>query len=243
MSSAFVGCAGWSIPSRLASEFPGSGTHLERYAARFNAVEVNSSFYRLHRRATYDRWAGATPDDFRFAVKLPRAITHERRLQDAAAPLGEFLDSVAGLGGKLGPLLVQLPPSLEFAAATARRFFQAMHKRTPARIVCEPRHASWFSSEATELLESSTVARVVADPQPIQITTSTEPRAAMRYFRWHGSPKIYYSAYDAQQLAELEDRARFALQHQQTCWCIFDNTALGAALENGLELTARLAAV
>ena len=75
-----VGCAGWSVPRATWPEFPDAGTHLQRYAARFNAVEINSSFYRPHQTATYARWAASVPDPFRFSVKLPKTITHQQRL-------------------------------------------------------------------------------------------------------------------------------------------------------------------
>src|SRR5262245_60578113 len=108
----YVGVAGWSIPKPHAAAFPKTGSHLERYARRFNAVEINSSFYRPHRPATYARWAASVPPDFQFAVKVPREITHRRRLVDVADLLDQFLDECSELGEKLGPLLVQLPPGL-----------------------------------------------------------------------------------------------------------------------------------
>ncbi len=107
-----VGTAGGSIPKSHAGAFKAQGKHLERYASRLNAVEINSSFYRPHRKATYERWAASVPDEFRLTVKVPRAITHERRLRDAGDLLERFLSEVSGLGDKLEPLLVQLPPSL-----------------------------------------------------------------------------------------------------------------------------------
>src|ERR1700735_1262435 len=85
-----IGTAGWSIPKYCAGEFPVGGSGLERYAARFNCTEINSSFYRPHRRTTYERWAHSVPAGFRFAVKLPKAITHERRLNDIDGPLDRF---------------------------------------------------------------------------------------------------------------------------------------------------------
>ncbi len=109
-----VGTAAWSIPKLHAQAFPEEGSHLERYGAVLNAVEINSSFYRPHQRSTYERWAGTVPDAFRFAVKVPKAITHERRLADTDALLDRFLSEVSGLGKRLGPLLVQLPPKLSF---------------------------------------------------------------------------------------------------------------------------------
>src|SRR5947209_16149244 len=105
-----VGTAGWTIPKQHAAAFPGSGSHLERYAQRLNAVEINSSFYRPHRRATYERWAASVSADFRFSVKLPRAITHDLRLTGADAALDEFLAQASGLGARFAVVLIQLPP-------------------------------------------------------------------------------------------------------------------------------------
>ena len=108
-----IGCAGWSIPKEHGDRFPEEGTHLARYAARFPAVEINSSFYKPHRPTTYARWAASVPADFRFSVKVPKVATHERRLVDADDVLDSFLAEATQLGDKLGPLLVQLPPSLD----------------------------------------------------------------------------------------------------------------------------------
>src|SRR5256885_13730988 len=80
--SIHVGCAGWSVRADHASHFPAEGSHLQRYAGRFAAVEINTSFYRPHRPATYARWAASVPSDFRFSVKVPKEITHKRRLVD-----------------------------------------------------------------------------------------------------------------------------------------------------------------
>src|SRR4051794_8840359 len=109
-----VGVAGWSIAKEHAGRFDPEGSHLARYAGRLPAVEINSSFYRPHRPSTYARWATETPDDFAFSVKVPREITHKRRLVESDDLLARFLDETAALGTKRGPLLVQLPPSLAF---------------------------------------------------------------------------------------------------------------------------------
>lgn len=113
-----------------------------RYATRFRAVEINSTFYRSHRPSTYARWAASTPPDFRFAVKLPKSITHEARLLDAATLLRSFCVEVEALGSKLGPLLVQLPPSLAYDQAAAERFFDELRRCWSRPIACEPRPGS-----------------------------------------------------------------------------------------------------
>ncbi|MFL5091633.1 MAG: DUF72 domain-containing protein, partial [Xanthobacteraceae bacterium] len=159
-----IGTAGWTIPSAHASQFPAPGGHLQRYARRFTAVEINSTFYRPHRPATFARWAAAVPDGFRFAVKVPKEITHERRLLDAREPLERFLSEVSLLGEKLGPLLVQLPPTLAYDAAVARAFFCALRQRHGGAIVCEPRHPSWFGDVGSNAWAKLRIARVAADP-------------------------------------------------------------------------------
>ena len=147
-SSIRVGCAGWSIPKEHADRFPAEGSHLARYAGRFPAVEINSSFYKPHRPATYARWAASVPAGFRFSVKVPKVATHERRLVDTDDVLDSFLAEATQLGDKLGPLLVQLPPSLTFSADVAERFFASLRDGSTATWPCEPRHPTWFEPEA-----------------------------------------------------------------------------------------------
>ena len=117
-----IGCAGWAIPSVARHQFPDEGSTLQRYTARFSAVEINSSFYRPHKSSTYARWADSVPPTFRFAVKVPKEITHTRRLVDIEAMLEEFLAQASCLGNRLGCLLMQLPPTLGYSAA-AEAFF------------------------------------------------------------------------------------------------------------------------
>ena len=232
-----IGTAGWSIPKEHAAPFPVAGSHLERYGAVLNAVEINSSFYRPHRTATYERWAASVPEDFRFAVKVPKAITHERRLKDVGDLLDRFLSEVGGLGPKLGPLLVQLPPSLTFQPGVADRFLSELRSRVEGSIVCEPRHASWFTPEVEALLDELRIARVAADPAPVPGADEPGGWRGLSYYRLHGSPRIYYSAYSAEYLAAIaEVLARDAAAGVET-WCIFDNTAAFAA--TGDALTAR----
>lgn len=236
-----VGCAGWSLPRAEQARFPAAGTHLERYAARFPAVEVNSSFHRPHRTATYARWADSVPPDFRFSVKVPKAVTHGLRLRGAEEALDRFLAEAAGLGSRLGCLLVQLPPSLEFDPAVAAEFFAALGARSAAPVACEPRHRGWFTDEAGALLARAGVARVAADPA--RVPAAAEPGGApeLVYFRLHGSPRVYYSPYPGEYLDALAGRLARCAATAREVWCIFDNTAMGAATGNALELLSRLA--
>lgn len=231
-----VGCAGWSLPKADAASFPPEGSHLERYAAVFPMVEINSSFYRPHRPATYARWAASVPDDFRFAVKVPRAITHDARMEDVERQLLQFAAEAGELGEKLGCLLVQLPPKFGFVDDSARIFFRQLRAIFGCTVAFEARHPSWFSEAATELLVDSGVTRVIADPAAGQpgphVPTSTESV----YVRLHGTPRIYYSRYSP----EYVESVRRALMRQaaagRTCWCVFDNTAAFEAVPNALQL-------
>lgn len=231
-----VGTAGWSVSSAYAAAFPAGGTHLARYARRLNAAEINSSFYKPHQTKTYARWADSTPAAFRFAVKVPKAMTHERRLAGCGDLLEAFAGQVTGLGGKLGVLLVQLPPSLRFDAAVADGFFAELQERIAAPVACEPRHASWFAPEMDAWLAARRIARVAADPANVAGAGESGGWGGLVYYRWHGSPRIYYSDYDAAALAALRARLAGAVAAGAAAWAIFDNTAAGAALGNALAL-------
>jgi uncharacterized protein YecE (DUF72 family) len=229
-----IGTAGWGFPRDL--DFPVEGTGLERYAARFDSVEINSSFYRPHQRKTYERWATTTPEHFRFAVKVPQAITHERRLAGVDDLLARFLDEADGLGDKRGPLLLQLPPSLRFDAGVVEAFLATWRGRTDAQTVLEPRHASWFAAEPEAMLTEFRIARVAADPAVVPAAAEPGGWPGLVYRRWHGSPVIYESAYQPETLAALA--ARLAQEHDT--WCVFDNTKFGAATRDALSTLDRL---
>lgn len=227
-----IGCAGWSLPRAVQDRFGPGDSHLARYATVFDATEINSSFHRPHKPALYEKWAAAVPADFRFSAKLPKAITHEKRLVDCEAQIGEFLGQAGALGDRLHCLLVQLPPSLAFDAAVAARFFDQLRAKWPGALACEPRHATWFTPEADALLHGQRVARVLADPVRHSALPGGWP--GLVYLRLHGSPRVYYSPYEEDVLQALARRMRQAEAEGAEVWCIFDNTASGAAAGDAL---------
>jgi uncharacterized protein YecE (DUF72 family) len=233
-----IGTAGWSIPRAERSRFPPGDSHLARYARVLNAVEINSTFHRTHRAATFERWAASVPRAFRFSVKVPRAITHDQRLTRCAPILEPFLAEVALLGSRLGCLLVQLPPSLAFDARVARTFFAVLRKRFDRGVALEPRHASWLDDRADALLDEFEVARVAADPPRMERDDSPGGWRGLAYFRLHGSPRTYYSSYDAGRIDALGDELRKLRRRGIPAWCIFDNTTLGAATGDALSMLA-----
>ncbi len=230
----FTGCAGWSLGREHSAAFTAEGTHLQRYAARLNCAEINSSFYRPHRQQTYQRWAASVPAGFRFSVKVPKLISHVQRLQACDQALDEFVLQCSGLGDRLGCLLVQLPPSLAFDESVVEAFFISLRRCFPGPVVLEPRHESWTGAEA--LLVHYHIAQVAVDPS--RISTDSTPRGwpGLKYWRLHGSPRIYYSPYELPRLERLGVELQTATAEGQSAWCIFDNTASGAALGNALTL-------
>ena len=235
MKVPFVGSAGWSLRPHLAGQFEAGPNHLARYSSRFNAVEINSSFYRPHRQSTYARWAATVPPGFRFSVKVPKKITHESRLLGTDEAIGQFLSEAAGLADKFGAILVQLPPSLPWDFTVARSFFRSIREKTNTPIVCEARHPSWFKVEVDGALEEMGIERVIADPPVVDRSPDFLP-LSMAYLRLHGAPRMYYSEYSAQHLEGLAERLKLLAATDVPAWCIFDNTAAGAALGNALEM-------
>ncbi|HET7694559.1 MAG TPA: DUF72 domain-containing protein [Vicinamibacterales bacterium] len=228
-----VGTAGWNIPRAHRGRFPEAGSQLQRYAARLNAAEINTSFYRPHAAAIYERWSAAVPAGFRFSVKVPKAITHERGLTRARDPLVRFLDEIAGLGRHLGPLLVQLPPSHAFESRRVGRFLELLRSRHDGAVVCEPRHVTWTTKTAEALLKRFRVARVAADPPRAAGLETPGGWTGIVYYRWHGSPRPYFSPYSLEQLRALAVKLSGCACD---AWCVFDNTGSGSAAGNALDL-------
>src|SRR6187402_2188686 len=224
-----IGTAGWSLPAKPQE----AGTHLYHYARTLSCAEINSTFYRPHRASTWAKWAAETPDHFRFSIKAPKTITHEAKLRNAETLLHDFFDQIKPVHHKQGPILFQLPPSLAFDAALADAFFITHRSLYKGETALEPRHASWFTAEADALLRQYAIARVAADP------AKASPEAAipggdlaLRYFRLHGSPRIYYSSYQPEFLARLAEK----IKAHKNSWVIFDNTTLSHAYANAMEL-------
>lgn len=203
-------------------------------------MEINSSFYRSHQEKTYLRWGRSVPDTFRFSVKVPRTITHELGLRRCGGLLEAFVREVSALGDTLGCILVQLPPSLALDVRSANAFFSLLRSLTSAPVACEPRHASWFTPRGAATLGKAGVAHVWADPSPVD---GAEPHDenGMLYIRLHGSPRMYYSAYDDAFIEAIATKLRSARDEGRDAWCVFDNTAAGEAVPNALSLMERIA--
>jgi uncharacterized protein YecE (DUF72 family) len=233
-----IGTAGWALPKALRVNQSANKPILEQYAERFDAVEINSSFYRPHRRSTYERWRASVPQSFRFSVKVPKIITHELGLLRCQGETVSFMDGVKGLEDKLAVLLVQLPASRIFDESVADAFFKALRQETAVHIVCEARSRTWFAAAATVMFEEYRITRAVADPTPCGCEFPAPAHSRFAYFRLHGSPRMYYSAYSEGFLQGIAAAAHAAAE----TWCIFDNTAAGAAWSDATTLQRLIAA-
>ncbi len=168
-------------------------------------------------------------------MKLPRQITHLSALSDLET-LHRFHESTLGLGEKLGVWLIQLPPRLEWEEKSVARFFEAVRRLYQGKLVCEPRHPSWFISEAESLMHTWQVTRVIAHPAVHPRGEQLLPWSDPVYYRLHGTPQRYISAYSSDFLLQLAAQVRSCCGTKHQVWIIFNNTARGAALSNALEI-------
>jgi uncharacterized protein YecE (DUF72 family) len=159
-----IGTSGWQYRDWRGRFYPpklATARWLEHYATQFPTVEANSPFYRLPERETFERWAASTPTGFTMAVKASRYLTHVRRLRDPAEPVARYLERARGLGSKLGPVLLQLPPTLRVDVARLAETLAAFPRSV--RVVVEPRHKSWHTDALYALLATHDAALCLWD--------------------------------------------------------------------------------
>lgn len=239
MAELRVGTSGWSYRHWVGPFYP-PGTRpsafLEHYAGHFDCVELNATFYRLPKPETVEGWARKTPEKFTFCPKLSRLITHQKKLRDVEELLGRFLERLQPLRGKLGPLLVQLPPSFAFDEECLRRFAGALSEQAPGlRAALEARHPSWLEPAALELLEVHQIACVVADSGG-RFPSCEAVTAPFVYLRFHGPGELYVSRYERDTLAAYADKIAPWLAEGRDVWAMFNNDFAAYAVENALEL-------
>ncbi len=202
---------------------------LARYAREFTTVEVNNAFYRLPERSTFTRWREETPPGFLMAVKVSRYLTHVRRLRDPAEPVGRLVDRAAGLGDRLGPFLLQLPPTMRADPGlldVALRAFPAT-----ARVAVEPRHETWWTAEVRAVLEARGAALCWADRQGRPLTPLWAT-AAWGYVRLHEGTATPRPAYGRAALRSWRGRIAAAWPDDADVFVYFNNDRGGAAVRN-----------
>jgi uncharacterized protein YecE (DUF72 family) len=237
-----VGCSGWTYRhwrgafyrDRLAAR-----NWFDHYAATFETVELNTSFYRLPTPETFDKWRDQAPAGFRYAVKAPRFITHMKKLRDCDEPVAEFLARARRLGDTLGPVLYQLPPRLAFDADRAEAFLASL----PADLqhVFEFREASWIDAEVVRLLDSRGVGFCVHDMAGP--TTPFWASGPLAYLRFHGGEGKYWGRYPDERLLAAADWMVVQAEGGRDVWAYFNNDIHAHAIADALTLRAMVAQV
>ena len=227
MTEFFVGTSGFSYKEWKGKFYPSDikpGAMLEYYAERFNAVEINNTFYRMPRRDLLQRWAAAVPDHFRFIIKAPRRITHQKKLVDVDEEVRFLVRNTAAMGERLGGLLFQLPPWVRKDVDLLADLLEQLPTSHP--VALEFRHRSWQDDEINELLGDRGATRVVAD------TEEKPAKGPWAGGNW-GYLRLRQCAYEDTELTAW--RARIAERGWDRCMVFFKHEDEGT----GPELAAR----
>ncbi|GAA2624497.1 DUF72 domain-containing protein [Streptomyces vastus] len=236
----FVGTSGWQYRDWRGVLYPaGLPTRLwlEEYATRFATLEINNAFYRLPSRETFESWRDRTPPDFVIAVKASRFLTHIKRLRDPEEPVHRLMTHAAGLADRLGPILLQLPPTLRADPALLDTCLACFPPGT--RVAVEPRHDSWWTPEVREILESRHAALVWADVLSRPVTPLWRT-TDWGYLRFHVGRAHHWPHYGRQSLATWTHRIAVTWPDNQQIYTYFNNDPHAAAVQDAL-LFARVA--
>jgi uncharacterized protein YecE (DUF72 family) len=191
----YIGTSGWQYDHWRGTFYPegvAQSRWLEFYSERFRVVELNNSFYKLPKRETFAGWAERTPDDFVLAAKMSRYLTHVRRLKDPREPVERFLSHAGALRSKLGPVLLQLPPTLKATEGVLGEVLGVFP--TGVRVALEPRHDSWFTDETAAVLSDHNAAMCLTDreAEPVTPVWKTADWTFLRFHEGTGSPHPCY---------------------------------------------------
>ncbi len=234
----WVGTSGWVYPHWRGRFYPSdlpSRQWLPFYARHFDTVEVNNSFYRLPKRATFEGWAATTPPNFVFAVKGSRFITHMKKLRDAQEALTRFFQAVEGLGEKLKVVLWQLPPHLKADAERLAEFLHQLPRHCLYAV--EFRHASWWEDKRVwQVLERYGTAHCVPILPTVPKELADKVTASFVYLRFHGWDGLYEGCFPDEELAWWAER--ICRWHQQgfTVFAYFNNDVNAYAVRNAQRL-------
>lgn len=237
----FIGTSGWNYYDWKGAFYPPDmrpNEYLTHYAKHFLTTEVNYSFYHLPKPSTYQNWYAQVPDSFTFALKASRTITHIRRLKQVTDPWQQFLENASALNTKLGPILLQFPPSLRKNVELLAAFLQMRHRLEHLKgcsLAFEFRHESWFDRETCELLKKHGSALVIAHSQRYPQAPYV-PTARFVYVRLHGPGALFASPYSENQLVEWAAQVRGWLEADKSVYVYFNNDFHGYAPENAKTL-------
>lgn len=234
----YIGTSGWSYPWQ-GIFYPleiKSAEYLSFYSTRFNATEINSSFYHFTMAKTIEKWLASTPEYFKFAPKLNQEITHTRKFVDIEDLLDKFMSRFTLMGHRLGPVLIQIAASFHFDKFVAENFYKLLREKYPNQtFALEARQKTWFSEESLELLRDYQITFVIASAgkrfPSLQITTTN-----IVYIRLHGDEKLYSSAYTDEQLENYAFMIKDWLLDDKEIWVFFNNTMVGSAISDAEKL-------
>jgi uncharacterized protein YecE (DUF72 family) len=230
-----IGTSGWHYPHWRGPFYPeklAASKMLAFYAARFDTVELNNTFYRLPVPSGVETWRTSTPKNFLFAAKGSRFLTHMKKLQDAGPGLDKFFEHIGPLGRKLGPIVFQLPPSWEANAERLETFLAALPRRR--RYAFELRNPTWHSEPVYRILRRHNVAYCIFEIAGFR--SGLEITADFTYIRLHGPGAAYQGAYSAAALRGWAERLREWRKKLRAIYVYFDNDQSGYAVENALAL-------
>jgi len=237
----YLGTSGWSYKDWGKRFYPlglPAKAQLIYLARHFDSVEINASFYKLPLAKTFLNWHDVTPDNFRFAVKASRMITHLKRLSDVEDSWELFLERAGNLRDKLGVILLQFPPSFKRTPETLERletFFS--YALTPGRrLALELRHATWFEPEALEFFSRHQACIVQAESSRYPHTPPEFAPADFTYYRFHGPGRLYASQYSNEDLLYWAKLIRADQKAGKDVYAYFDNDVNGYALEDARRL-------
>lgn len=234
----YIGTSGWSYRWQgiFYPEEIKSADYLAYYATRFNATEINSSFYHFTMSKTIEKWLASTPDEFKFAPKLNQDITHKRKFVDIIEPLDKFMSRFLLMGERIGPVLIQIAASFHYDRSVAEDFFKTIRDKYPThKFALEARHRSWFCEESLDLLREYEITFVISSAGKrfpgLEIATTQTI-----YFRLHGDEKLYSSAYSDEKLEKYAFMIKDWLMDDKEIWVFFNNTILGNAITDAEKL-------
>ncbi|GHI08836.1 histidine kinase [Streptomyces cellostaticus] len=230
----FVGTSGWQYKDWRGVLYPDdcpTRLWLEKYATRFATVEVNNAFYRLPTRENFEAWRDRVPDDFVVAVKASRYLTHIKRLKDPEEPVHRLMSHAAGLGDRLGPVLLQLPPTLRADPPLLDTCLACFPPGT--RVAVEPRHDSWWTPKVRKVLESRGAALCWADVQAHPLTPLWRT-TDWGYVRFHEGRATPWPRYGKRSLETWVDRIATTWSKADDVYAYFNNDPGGAAVEDAV---------
>lgn len=235
MPKYFVGTSGWSFNNWRGIFYPENlpkSEWLKFYSNFFNCVEVNSTFYRNFAQSTYKKWVKSVPDDFRFILKVPKEVTHNKRLISVQQDIFTFLESIQPLGSKLGLVLLQFPPSFKIEFHSFMEALQTFQEKV--NVAIELRNIYGFAQDTIEILINNNYTIVNADSPKIKMSHLLTSQTM--YYRLHGKPELHKSSYSNSELQELVD-ILFALKSRiKDAYIIFNNGLIGNSIFNGIEI-------